>query len=263
VTSDIKLDNAGDLPTSPLIEDLARRVSVRDFSDRPVDDALIDTVLKAAFRAPTSSNIQAYSVVVVRNQETKDRLSVATGNQRHVKETPVFLAFCADLTRIEGALQRHGHSIAGNNLEVGLVSSIDASLVGMSAYLCARSLGLAGVMIGGVRNDATKTAEILELPHRAYCVFGMCLGWPGHVTPQKPRMAFDAVVHRERYGSKTNAVDAEAALDDYDRALAAHYERIGKVTTIDSWTHDMDRKFHPALRNDLRQQLKQLGFDFL
>lgn len=263
MTPPLNPEELAEPPSSPLIEDLARRVSVRDFSDRPVEDALIDTVLKAAFRAPTSSNIQAYSVVIVRNQETKDRLSVATGNQGHVKDTPIFLAFCADLTRIEGALQRHGHSIAGNNLEVGLVSSIDASLVGMSAYLCARSLGLAGVMIGGVRNDATKTAEILGLPHLAYCVFGMCLGWPGHVAPQKPRMAFDAVVHRERYGGQTDGDDAKAALDDYDRALAAHYESTGKATTPDSWTRTMDAKFHPALRSDLRQQLKQLGFDFM
>ncbi|MEM7442615.1 MAG: nitroreductase family protein [Pseudomonadota bacterium] len=249
--------------TSPLIEDLARRVSVRDFSERPVDDALIDTVLKAAFRAPTSSNIQAYSVIVVRNQATKDQLSVATGNQGHVKETPVFLAFCADLTRIDGALRRHGHSIEGSNLETCLVSSIDASLVGMSAYLCARSLGLSGVMIGGVRNDAVRTAEILGLPRHVYCVFGLCLGWPGHVAPQKPRMAFESVVHRERYGDQADGVDPDAALDAYDQALAAHYGRIGKPTTPDSWTHDMDKKFYPALRNELRQQLKQLGFDFL
>ena len=51
----------------------------------------------------------------------------------------------------------------------------------MSAYLAAESIGLKGLMIGAVRNDTLKTAEILGLPKRVYCVFGMCLGWPGRV----------------------------------------------------------------------------------
>ena len=250
-------------PLSETIACLNERVSVRDFADKPVDDAMIDVILQAAFRAPTSSNIQSYSVITVRNQETKDQLSAVTGNQKHVRETPIFLAFCADLTRIEDALQRHGHTIEGNNLEVGLVSSIDAALVGMSAYLAARSVGLTGVMIGAVRNDAVKTAEILKLPKHVYCVFGMCLGWPGDVPPQKPRMDFGAVVHREHFGGQGEGFDPSVALDDYDKALAAHYESIGKKTTPDSWTHDIDKKFSPQLRQGLREQLRQLGFDFI
>ncbi len=249
--------------TSALIEDLGQRVSVRDYADQPVDDAMIDTILKAAFRAPTSSNIQSYSVIIVRDQEIKDQLSVVTGNQPHVRKTPVFLAFCADLTRIEAALRRNGHTIDGNNLEVGLVSSIDAALVGMSAYLSARSLGLTGVMIGAVRNDAVRTAEILGLPKYVYCVFGMCLGWPGTVPQQKPRMDFDAMVHRDRYGNQGAGFDPGEALDSYDATLAAHYASIGKPTTPASWSHDVDKKFHPQLRQGLREQLKQQGFDFI
>ena len=52
--------------SSETIKLLAGRVSVRKFADRPVEDAMIEAVLRAAFRAPTSSNIQAYSVVQVR-----------------------------------------------------------------------------------------------------------------------------------------------------------------------------------------------------
>jgi len=245
-------------PASETIALLRGRVSIRKFDDAPVPDALVDTVLEAAFRAPTSSNIQSYSVVVVRDAESRARLSAVTGNQAHVAATPVFLAFCADLTRIAHALEKHGHSIADNNLEIGLVSSIDATLVGMSAYLAAESVGLKGVMIGGVRNDPQAVAEILGLPHRVYCVFGMCLGWPAGAPPQKPRMAFGAMVHRERYDGAGMA----AALDDYDAALATHYQAVGKATTADSWTHDVDAKFQPPPREGLRQALKARGFDF-
>ena len=252
----------GSTALSETIALLNGRVSVRDFADRPVDDVLIDTVLRAAFRAPTSSNIQSYSVIKVRDQATKELIYPVTGNQKHIKQAPIFIAFCADLTRIEDALRRHDHTIEGNNLEVGLVSSIDAALVGMSAYLAARSVGLEGVMIGAVRNDAVRTAEILRLPRHVYCVFGMCLGWPGEIPPQKPRMDFDAIVHNEHYGNQGDDFDASRALDTYDAVLAKHYESVGKTTTPDSWTHDMDKKFSPQLRQGLRDQLRQLGFDF-
>ncbi len=244
--------------TSETIEVLHNRVSVRKYSDKPVDDAMIDAVLEAAFRAPTSSNIQSYTVIVVRDEETKKQLSVTTGNQRHVAETPVFLAFCADITRIEDALKRNGHTIDDNNMEMGLVASIDASLAGMAAYLAADSLGLKGVMIGGVRNNPVEVARILDMPPRVYCVFGMCLGWPDQAPPQKPRMDFDSMVHRERY----DRAAALGALDDYDAELSAHYTSKGVETTPDSWTHDMDKKFNPPLRDKLREHLKTLGFDF-
>lgn len=241
---------------------LNNRVSVRSYQEKDVAPAMVDAVLTAAFRAPTSSNIQSYSVITVRDADTKDALSAVTGNQKHVRTAPVFLAFCADLTRIERAMAARGHDLDDNNMEVGLVASIDAALVGMSASLAAESLGLKGVMIGAVRNDASETARILGLPQRVYCVFGMCLGWPDDVPPQKPRMDFAGMVHRERYGRHDDNRDAGARLAAYDEALAAHYEQVGKPTTPDSWSHDMDRKFHPQLRDDLRAQLRERGFDF-
>ena len=244
--------------TSETIEVLHNRVSVRAFKPEPVSEAQIEAVLRAALRAPTSSNIQAYSVVVVRDAESRRRLSVATGNQPHVAETPVFLAFCADLSRIERAMRRHGHSLDDNNLELGLVSAIDASLVGMSAYLAADSLGLKGVMIGGVRNDPAEVARILDLPRRVYCVFGMCLGWPLSTPQQKPRMDYHAVVHFERY--RRDGLDR--ALDAYDAVLAAHYRRLGKPAAGDSWTGEIDTKFSRPQRDHLRRALREMGFDF-
>jgi len=256
--NEARVDNETGRTTSETIETLLQRRSVRKFAPTPVTEAQVEAILAAAFRAPTSSNIQSYSVIVVRDPETKQKLSVPTGNQQHIVEAPVFLAFCADLTRIEHVLQQHGHTIEGNNLEVGLVSSIDAALVGMSAYIAADSIGIQGVMIGAVRNDAKLVAEILGLPRQVYCVFGMCLGYPGEAPKQKPRMAMDFTVHHERY----DTAKAAASIPAYDPELRAHYDAIGKTTTPDSWSHDMDKKFTPQIREGLRAALKDLGFDF-
>jgi FMN reductase (NADPH) len=248
--------------TSETIDVLRNRVSVRKYTSEPVTEATVEAILQAAFRAPTSSNIQSYSVVVVRDAETKKRLSAVTGGQKHVVETDVFLGFCADLTRIDHAIRAKGHSFDQNNLEFGVVSTIDAALVGMSAYLAAESLGLGGVMIGAIRNNAAETAGILGLPHHVYCVFGMCLGWPAEAPQQKPRMDYAQMVHYERYGRLRSEVAMVDGVQSYDAALAAHYTSTGKPTASDSWTHETGSKFHVQPREKLRSELKDRGFDF-
>ena len=84
---------------SETIELLNNRVSIRKYKDDPVPQDLVAQILRAAFRAPTSSNIQSYSVIVVDDPDTREQLKVVTDGQQHVVEAPVFLAFCADLTQ--------------------------------------------------------------------------------------------------------------------------------------------------------------------
>ncbi len=52
---------------------LNNRVSVRKFKDQPVPEELIEQVLNAAFRAPTSSNIQSYSVIIVHDPAIREQ----------------------------------------------------------------------------------------------------------------------------------------------------------------------------------------------
>ena len=64
---------------SETIRLLENRVSVRAYEDRPVPEETVNALLKAAFRAPTSSNIQAYSVIAVRDPAIRERLADIAG----------------------------------------------------------------------------------------------------------------------------------------------------------------------------------------
>tara|TARA_B100000886_G_scaffold324330_1_gene268896 strand:+ start:285 stop:1064 length:780 start_codon:yes stop_codon:yes gene_type:complete len=249
--------------SSETIELLNRRRSIRKFSEKPVSSSHLDALLGAAMRAPTSSNIQAYSVIVVRDKKILAEIYPVVNNQEHVLNAPVFLCFCADLTRMEKAIIARGGSMDENPLEIGLVSSIDASLVGMSAYLTAESLGMSGVMIGAVRNDPSEMARILKLPDKVYVVFGMVLGWPAEAPKQKPRMDQGTTVHYDLYGNQKDERSLGEKLESYDIELANHYTSINKVTTPDSWTNDISKKFADPSRKNLRAHLKKRGFDWL
>ena len=58
-------------------EDVARRRTVREFSDRPVPRDLIETALKAAGTAPSGANLQPWHFVVISGPGTKRKIREA------------------------------------------------------------------------------------------------------------------------------------------------------------------------------------------
>ncbi len=58
-------------------EDVKRRRTVREFSDRPVPRDIIETALEAANTAPSGANLQPWHFVVVSGPETKKKIREA------------------------------------------------------------------------------------------------------------------------------------------------------------------------------------------
>ena len=58
-------------------EEMKRRRTVRDFSDRQVPREIIETCLKTAGRAVSGANMQPWQFVVIQNAEIKHRIRVA------------------------------------------------------------------------------------------------------------------------------------------------------------------------------------------
>jgi iodotyrosine deiodinase len=58
-------------------ENMDRRRTVREFSDRPVPDGIIETALRAAGTAPSGANLQPWHFVVVTGAQTKRKIRIA------------------------------------------------------------------------------------------------------------------------------------------------------------------------------------------
>jgi len=243
--------------STTVIETLQNRVTIRDYTDQPIDEATLLELLRAARRSPTSSNWQTYSMVVVRDPETKKKLAALAGNQHHIEACPVFVALCADLTRLQCAREMHGESL-GHGLDITLVATIDAALVGMSLSLAAESLGLGAVMIGSMRNDPAEAARLLGLPKGVFVVFGLCIGWPAQRPPQKPRLPEELVIHYEQYNADPEKT--VVLLREYDQKLAEHYRSTGGELVADAWTVRTTRASAQPRREFLRRVLEELGF---
>ncbi len=243
--------------SSSAIDTLNTHVSVRKYSTDPISDELLNTLIEAARRSPTSSNTQTYSLIVVRDPQKKAKLAELAGGQKHIEVAPVFVALCADMYRMNVAAQLHGET-THPNLESFLIATIDASLVGMSLAIAAESVGLGTVMIGAMRNHPYEVAELLGLPQGVYVAYGLCIGYPEVIPNQKPRLPQGVVVHHEHY--KTSDIIAD--LQAHDNALATHYRSEGRETIDAAWTGFIAERFNKPIRTHLRGVLERLGFRF-
>ncbi len=75
---------------------MARRRSVRQFSDRPVPHAVIENCLRAASTAPSGANMQPWKFVVVSDPDLKKRIKEKAEEEEHEfysgRATPEWLA---------------------------------------------------------------------------------------------------------------------------------------------------------------------------
>jgi nitroreductase len=244
--------------TNPTIDLLANRVSVRAFTDDPVSDEMVDAIVEAARRSPTSSNWQTYSVIIVRDPDIKSRLYELSGRQGHVQQSQVFLAFAADIRRLDQAGALHDQTPAGG-LNQTLVSIVDASLVGQTAQTAAESFGLGAVMVGAMRRDPRAVAETLGLPEGVFVVFGMSIGWPEgdpRAAGLKPRLPAELVVHRDRYDDS----GADHLIRGYDAELKAFYERRGRNLDDAAWSGPVANRSSQRSYTDVAPFLRDQGF---
>lgn len=252
--------------TTAVLEVLHAHRSVRSYRSDGVPEDVLMKVLAAAQRTATSSNLQMASVVVVEDGQRKARLAELCGDQKHIHEAPLFLAWCADRHRLARVCQLQGYEQNTEYLEAFLVASVEAALMMQSATVAAEALGLGACYIGALRNNAREVVQLLELPPGVFPVAGMTVGYPAvaaaDLPPRRPRLPLSSLMHRERY----EGVD-DADLREYDREMRntgiyTGRQMAGPPMDEDQygWLEHSARRVKDAQRKGLRAVAEQQGF---
>lgn len=229
--------------------------SVRRFTRRPLDPGQLEQLVRCGQAAPSSSFIQAYSLVRVSDADVRARIAEAAGGQRWVVEAAEFLVFCADLKRVDQACQARDMGELEGYAEHSLAAVVDVTLMAQNMLLAAQSQGLGGVFIGGIRNDPQLVVDLLHLPHLVMPVFGLCLGWPDESNEVKPRMPTSMILHQDTY-----RVAAEDELADYDRTMAAYYARRASNARLSDWRATTAQAVQGKQRRHMRDFLAAQAF---
>lgn len=229
--------------------------SIRAYTEQKVSTEVIEQITTAARWASTSNHVQAYSIIAVQDETKKARLAGLTGGQRWVEECSVFFVICSDFSRHKEASIEHDVSFDVGGAEQILVGAVDAALVAQNMLLASESLGLGGVMIGGIRNNPREVCKLLNLPEHTFPVMGLAVGYPNQDVDQKPRLPHGASVHIDQYNH-----EQKPSIETYDAEMSQYYaERTnGKRTT--GWTKAMAEYTKIRKRPHLDEFLKEQGF---
>jgi nitroreductase len=249
----------------PALGALLAHRSVRRYLPKPLPEGTLELLVAAAQSASSSSNLQLWSVIEVRDPERRRALSEVAARQAHILECASFLVWVADLHRPTELANARGVGHEGlSYLEMFLMASIDTALAAQNAVVAAEALGLGVVYIGALRNDPERVAQILGLPARSFAVFGLCVGWP-HPEAEgavKPRLPQPVVLHRERYGS---VAEQRPEVDDYDARMTGFYLEQRMTVPAGGWSiHSSQRVATVSAlrgRDRLRLALNALGFE--
>ena len=197
---------------NPVLETLLAHRSTRAYKDAPVPEAALERILEAAQRAPTSSNLQSYSIVVVDDQGLLDAMCVLGGNQRFVAECGALLVFCSDISRHIHICRERGYAYRGDQINTLLVTHGDAILACQNASVAAQSMGFGTCMMGNVRVDPPGVSDLLGLPRHVFASVGLAIGVANEDLGLKPRLPRRVIVSRNRYSDR----HLEDGLAEYD-----------------------------------------------
>ena len=230
--------------------------SIRKFSNRPVEQNVIEQLISAGQSAATSSFIQACTVIQVNDPKSREILYECTAGQIYVKEAPVFLVFCADMQRHKLACSMHDSPMLSGFTEQFLTASVDCALFAQNVLIGAESLGLGGCYIGALRNNIADADKLLGLPELVYPVFGMCLGYPAQDPEIKPRLPLKVIFKQEKY---TDEGDKDF-IAEYDVSVRDYYKTRTGGSKDNSWSEQISDMLVKEARPHMFDFLKSKGF---
>ncbi len=250
--------------TNSTIQLIHEHRSVRNYKPDLVPKKMIETIVAAGQRASTSSNLQMFSVVVATDETQRAQLMELCGSQNHIRQAPVFMAWCADLSRLDRVCKMQGYKQEAGNMENLLLAVVDAAIAMQNAALAAESLGLGMCYIGGIRNNPQEVIDLFQLPKLVFPVSGMTLGWPEKTQRIKPRLDLKSVLHWDSYTE-----DDEVYLRAYDTEMIASGIYSGRqvlgrdeISEHDyGWMEHSARRVAQSQRPHLRQALLNAGFE--
>lgn len=175
------------------------RRTIRKYTSQEVNDELLREIIGMASHAPTTGNMQLYSVVVTRTKEGKERLLPMHFNQPSVAGCSVLLTFCADFNRFEKWCDVSRAVPGYNNFQSFITAFLDTAIFAQQFCTIAEMYGLGCCYLGTTTYNAPQIAQELNLPDRVVPVTTLTVGYPDGDVLLSDRIPVAGLIHNEKY----------------------------------------------------------------
>lgn len=139
------------------------RISIRSYSEKEVENSVIENVVECARLAPSWANRQCWRFLIIKDKEIIKAISKTSIVNRWLRKVPTIIVACGDPTL----------SGVKNNIDYVIV---DVSIAMEHIILGATNYGLASCWIADFNEKKIK--QILEIPKRIRVVALSPLGYP-------------------------------------------------------------------------------------
>jgi nitroreductase len=160
-------------------EAISKRVSVREYEDRPIEKSILEKLVDAGRRAPTARRVEPWEFIVVEDRERLKRLGEIATSGNFIKDAAsCIVIFCKDTKYY---------------LEDGCAAT-------ENILLLAQDLGLGACWVAGDKKPYMETlAKLFGVPSGFKLVSLISLGWPKRTVSQVKNRSLKEVIHWEKF----------------------------------------------------------------
>lgn len=243
---------------NPFLDLMHQHHSVRSYRDQPIPQQVLDAVLDAAWKGPTSINGQQVSLVVTQDPERRAQIAKIAGGQAWIAQAPVFVTVVVDFNKPALAAKKAGlEQIIHTSVEGFAVGVLDAGIAMGNLMTAARAAGLGIVPIGGIRRDPQAMIDLLQLPKLTFPIGGVVMGMIDQDSSLKPRLPRSSFVHMEQYDNST----LEQSIDAYDQTLTAYWQQLKRADGL-PWSENTAQAYQKVYFPDVAPIARKQGFGF-
>ncbi|MDN0082981.1 NADPH-dependent oxidoreductase [Crenobacter sp. SG2305] len=237
---------------------LSQHASTRAYRDAAIPTPVLDRIIEAGWRGPTSINGQQVSLVVVQDSTRRAEIAKIAGGQPWIAQAPVFITVVMDFSKTALGVEVAGkQQVIHDSIEGTMVGAVDAGITLGRLMAAAQAEGLGVVPIGGIRRDPQAMIKLLNLPPLTFPLVGLALGYPATAAPRKPRLPLSTFRHDERYQAEGIA----EAITDYDRELLDYWQSIGRTDGL-PWSQNIAQYYQSVYFPEVAPAMRAQGFSF-
>ena len=241
-----------------------KRQTVRNFSDKEILEELLCSLLEKASFAPTTGNMQLYSVVVTKDLENRKKLAAFHFNQPASVSAPVLLTFCADFNRFIKWCEQRNAEPGFDNFQSFISAMLDVAIFAQQFNTIAEINGLGCCYLGTTTYNAHLIAKQLELPKFVIPVVTLAVGYPDGEAEYVGRLPIDSIIHTEKYKDYSQEDINDCYSEKESRADSKRFiaennkEKLAQVFTDVRYPKSQNEEFSKYFTDFIKSQ----GFKF-